>query len=56
MASDSVSAYVIEELAVVVGGSSTRRAIEDSSLKITFMETREDNDELGFNLGRLDPP
>ena len=56
MACDSVSAYVIEELAMVVGGSSTRRALKDSPLKITFMETREDDDELSFNVGRLDPP
>ena len=56
MACDSVSAYVIEELAVVVDGSSTRRALEDSPLKITFMETREDDNELRFNFGRLHPP
>ena len=56
MASDSISAYVIEELAVVVGASSTRRALEDSPLKITFMKTIEDDDELSFNLSRVYPP
>ena len=56
LASDSISAYVIEELAVVVGASSTRRALEDSPLKITFMKTIEDDDELSFNLSRVYPP
>ena len=52
---DSVSAYVIEESAAIVGESITRRVIEDAPLKIICMETREDNHEICFDLGRPDP-
>ena len=56
MASESALAYVIDGSAADVGGSITRREIEDATLKITCMETREDKDEVRFDLGRSDPP
>ena len=56
MASERALAYVIDGSAADVGGSITRREIEDATLKITCMETREDKDQVRFDLGRSDPP
>ena len=56
LASERALAYVIDDSAADVGGSITRREIEDATLKITCMETREDKDEVCFDLGRSDPP
>ena len=47
---------MIDDLAEDVGGAITRREIEDATLKMTCIETREDKDEVCFNLGRSDPP